>query len=234
MPTAKLLLQPGVNLQQTPTLNKTQWASSQLVRFYAGLLQKLGGWARFTNSAVIGTCRSMLGWADLLGNPYIAIGTEQRLQVLIGGSPFDITPVMTTTNPAVSFSTTSGSATVTITDSHAPNVGDWINLVTQVSVGGLILVGYYQVVSVGSGNYTVTAAANATSTVSNGGAVAGFAVVNMSPTVTVTFANHGLTASTSSFNVPVSTTVGGITLSGSYVVASVTNANVFTIAAGSQ
>ncbi len=230
MPKQKLKLMPGVDLQSTPTLNQTMWAVSQLIRFYKGLLQKIGGWSHFSSTPVIGTCRALLGWADLSGIPYVATGTEQRLQVLIGGSTIDITPIQQTTNPAVSFSTTSTSATVSITDSYAPSAGDWINLITPVSVGGIVLSGFYQV-AVGGTTYTIVAAAAATSTVSNGGAVPVFATTAYSPTVTVTLANHGLTASTSSFNVPLSVSVGGVTLLGTYVVASVVDSSHFTITA---
>lgn len=235
MPFAKVLLEPGADFQSTPTLNKTKWASTQHVRFYKGLLQKLGGWAHYCATPVIGTCRALLGWADLTGNTYVATGTEQRLQVIVGGSPQDITPIRTLSNPAVSFSTVINTPTVTITDSNLPiQAGDWINLVTQVSVGGLVLFGYYQAVSIGGGNYTITAASNATATVVNGGAVAAFATINSSTTVTVTLANHGLTATSSSYALPFPVVVGNITLMGGYIVQSVINSSQFTIAAASS
>jgi hypothetical protein len=234
VPIETIQIQPGVNLQATPTLNRTQWAQSQLIRFYEGLCQKLGGWSHFSSTAVIGTCRAMLGWADLLQNTYLATGTEQRLQVLIGGSPSDITPIVQVSNIAVHFSTTSGSSAVTIADSFAPNAGDWMNLITQVSVGGLVLSGYYQVQTTGSGNYTITAASKATATVTNGGAVPSFTTTNSSSTVTVLLANHGFTAGVSSFNVPISTGVGGVTLNGPYAVATVVDSSHFTIIAATS
>jgi hypothetical protein len=230
--TTKLKLLPGVDLQSTPTLNQTQWAQTQLVRFYKGLIQKLGGWAVLNSgAALIGTCRALVSWADLLGNIYVAAGTEQRLQIAIGATALtDITPVQATSNIAVSFSTNTGFQKVVIADTYVPAVGDWINLITQVSVGGLVLSGFYQVAIVGSGNYTILAGPPATSTVTNGGAVPTFATTGVgSPTVQVVLANHGLTATTSSFNVPISVTVGGVTLLGPYVVQSVVSSSTFTI-----
>jgi hypothetical protein len=322
MPVNKLLLQPGVNLQATPTLNQTQWAQTQFVRYYLGLLQKLGGWQKFSPFPVIGTCRSLLAWADLDGNPYVAAGTEQRLQVYIGstsvGAPIDVTPLVGTTNNTPSFSTTaewvtsatiapavnglsnltvntsaSGSGVigmvltgpfnatitivsqtsgttggtgvyvvtnpnnvtnigssfqswnyplVTITDAapDSPSVGDWINLITQVAVGGAILQGFYQIQSVGSGNYTVLYAltqATILSAVTNGGATPTFATLTIGqPTVQVVMAAHGFTAMESSFTVPLAVTVGGITLPAgtNYLVQTVVNSSTFTIDAATN
>jgi hypothetical protein len=234
MPFRKLTLKPGVNLEQTPTLNQFQLAASNLVRFYNGLVQKLGGWVQMTTQQFIGTCRGLHAWADITGNRYVGIGTEQRLQVLVGGMISDITPVEVTDNPAVSFSTTNGSASVTITDAgHSPLPGDWINLQTQVSVGGIVLFGYYQVVtSNGTNQFTVTAAALATSTVTNGGAVPSYTTTNLSPTVSVALNNHGF-GTGDLFNAAVSTTVATVVISGIFSV-TVVDANHFTITAGSN
>ena len=107
-------------------------------------------------------------------------------------------------------------------------------MITQVSVGGIVLSGYYQVVtSVSSTQYTVTAASAATATVTNGGAVPSFTTMTGLATVTVGLDNHGLTAGVSSFPIAVATAVGGITLSGVYVVQTVVDANNFTISAAS-
>lgn len=181
---------------------------------------------------LVGICRGMFGWADLNGNAYIACGTEQRLQVLTGGIIEDITPVVQTDNPTPAFSTVIDTTTATITDSgYQPSVGDWINLITQVSVGGIVLLGFYQVTgTVGGTQFTVTAASAATSSVSGGGAVPEFTTTNGQSSVQVTLDNHGLSAGGSvQFNL--STAVGGVTISGAYVVNTVIDANNFTISA---
>lgn len=232
MPFRTVQLRPGVNIEASETLNQTQLARSNLVRFYGGLVQKLGGWARMSPTPLIGTCRGMTGWSDLQDNAYIACGTEQRVEVLTGGQIEDITPLLRTDNPAVAFSATSGSTTVTLTDTtYQPHVGDWINLTTQVSVGGVVLWGFYQVTALlGGTQYTVVAASPATSTVTNGGAVPAFATTNGSASVQVTLANHGLSVG-QSITFSLSTAVGGLTISSAYVVASVIDANNFTITA---
>src|SRR5580692_12215024 len=112
----KLKIAPGVNVEQSPTLNQSQLSASNLLAFYNGLPQSRGGWQQMTAQTFIGTASGLHGWADIKGNPYFAVGTEQRLAVLINGMLYDITPLTTTTNPSNSFSTTATSTTVRITD----------------------------------------------------------------------------------------------------------------------
>lgn len=133
---------------------------------------------------------------------------------------------------ACDFSTTVSSSTVTIAGfSDTPIAGGYVNVGVMVSVGGLILDGFYQVDSVpSSGSVTVTASANATSTVANGGAVPVLATSATTSAVTVTLANHGLLVG-GTFTVEVSTNVGGITLLGPYTIVSVVDADTFTFTA---
>lgn len=232
MPFRTIKLAPGVNLEATPVLNVVQLAKVNLIRFYTGLVQKLGGWSSMSPTPLIGTCRGMEGWSDLNNNTYVGCGTEQRLQVMTGGQIFDITPLIHTDNPAVAFSTISGSSTVDITDTvYLPSATDWVNLLTAVSVGGLILQGFYQSTGLGGvDQFTVTAASNATSTVTNGGAVASYTTSIGSASVTVLLANHGFTAGVSSYTIGVTVVVGGLTLTAqAYTVATVVDANHFTI-----
>jgi len=233
MPTRKLILKPGVNLEQTPTLNQAQFVAATLCRFYNGLIQKIGGWAQIALQALVGTCRGLHGWADIVGNAYLAAGTEQRLTMFTGDLLYDITPVYATNNPAVAFSTVSGTNVVTVTDATtSPTVGDWINQEVQVAVGGLIVFGYYQVATiVDATHYTILASSNATSTVTNGGAVPSFATQNGLATITTTLTNHGF-ATGSLFPVLVSTTVATVVIFGTYSVTRLT-ANTFSFTAGS-
>lgn len=136
------------------------------------------------------------------------------------GSPTDITPT---------FTTTMSSATVSV---YLPNNGlsvtNYINIIIPVSVGGIVLYGFYQVVSVvGNNNFTITAASNAASS-TTGGVVPYFATTASSVTVTVTLTAHGYLAG-EPFVVQVSTLVGGITLAGTYTIATIVDANNFTI-----
>jgi len=229
----RLALQPGIDTTKTTTLNSTGWSTSQLIRWLNKQPQKYAGWQHMNDTPFVGTCRGLFGWADYQGNPYLALGTEQRVYLMIGGTLYDITPIAATTNVAVNFSTTISSPLVTIVDAaHSPAVGDWINILTPVAIGGLVLEGYYIVTASISGTaYQITAASNATSTVANAGAVPLFNTTNGSATILVTLANHGLT-NASTFSVKVSTTVATIVIFGDYAV-TVLSANTFNITGGS-
>lgn len=203
---------PGIDVIKTPVLNSGGWSYSNCIRFRDGLPEKNGGWARLIEDPVIGTSRGMWIWSDLSGVPYLAAGTEQRLQVLVGGILYDITPLDETTDVTVDFSTVINTPTITIVDgSHDPSVGDWVRVNVPVAVGGLIIQGLYQVQTAASPSYTITAASNATSTVNNGGAVPLYSTTNLSPTVRVTLVNHGYTAAETWIN-QVATTIATIVL----------------------
>ncbi len=137
------------------------------------------------------------------------------------GSPVNLTPA---------FATTINSTTVTITQANnGLSVSNYIQIVVPVSIGGIILLGYYQVTSVLSTSvYTITAADAATATTS-GGVVPYFTTAAQSTAVTVTLPNHGYNAG-QSFIVQISTNLGGVTLGGTYTIATIIDANNFTIA----
>ncbi len=231
----KLNLQPGVNTLATKTLAEGTWAESNLIRFRDGYVEQMFGWTRLSDDLVAepagGTARSLHGLTDSDGFSYLAIGSNTNLEVLFNGEIYDITPLTSTQNVAVSMDTSSGSPVVTITDvAHGASTGDEIDIYIPVSVGGLILWGPYVVTVVDVDNYTITASSNATANVTNGGAVPSFTTTFPgTPTVvTVTLANHGLSVN-DLFDVQVSTTVGGVVIFGQYLVQTVPTANTFTI-----
>lgn len=235
MPAVPLKVRPGINVEATDLLNEAAWSLSQFIRFFQGYLQKYGGWMRVLSQALVGTARGMLSWEDANSNQYIIFGTEQALEVFTNGALYNITPVQSTDNVTVSFTTVSTSTNVKVTDAGSGAVaGNTILIVNPIAVGGLILQGTYLIQSViDANNYNITAASAATSSVSNGGAAASFATTNLSSTVTVTLANHGLTAG-QVYTVYVSTIVATVVILGSYNVNTVTNANVFTIIAATN
>jgi hypothetical protein len=238
MPLRTVNLLPGQNVEQTALLDEAIVNSAQLIRWkYAAqriLPEKLGGWAKFYLLGFGSPVRALHAWEGINADRHLAAGCELSLEVVTNGSAQDITPRILITNPAVNFSTTVGNATVTVVDAGiTTTVYDSIFLNTPVSVGGIVLYGEYQVKSVvSSSSYTIAAASNATSTVANGGAVPSFATTMSSFVITVTLNNHTYSVG-DIFPVKVSTTVGGVVLSGSYVVQSVPNSNTFTINAAS-
>lgn len=254
MPHQSLKLLPGVDQNKTPALNEAAVSQSQLVRFIpdrtlGGLIQKLGGWTKFYSNTVGSIVRCLWAWEDTNANSYLGVGAEGvpaggggALTVIQSGGSTDITPQTTTVNVTVDFSTTAGSNAITVTDTgrNADNY-DVVDIQTQISVGGLILFGQYQVFNPGgsANTYTIYATdvlgepAYATATVANGGATAEFDTTSGSDFVDVTLADHGLSVG-DTFPILVATSVGGVTLYGNYLVIEVTSSSVFKISASTS
>ena len=246
MPHATMRLVPGVDQNRTPTLNEAAISSCNLIRFQPdrqgmALPQKLGGWTKFYNGVVPGVPRNLWAWQDAYANPYLAIGSTTGLYAInSGGALLGISGQYYTVSKPVSVSTTAGSATVSIVDDEANILsGDTVFIKTQIAVGGLVLFGNYQCTYVDPDTYrieVVDAAGYpvfATSTVSNGGAVPQFTTVSGSNIVTVTLASHDYQVN-QFFPILVPTTFNGITLSGNYVIQSVTGTGTFTINASNS
>lgn len=236
MPFGSVLLRPGVNVEQTATLNEAGYTNTRYGRFRDGLFQKMGGWVRYVSFAVSGIPRALHAWQDLNETGHLAVGATLELAILTNGTQEDITPQTLVSDFAPNFTTTLGSATVTVDDLNIDTVTtyDSVFFNTPVSVGGIILSGLYQIALVsGATTYEITAATEATASVANGGDVPAFTTATGSATVTVDFPEHGLLVGDRvAFQIP--TSVGGLTVVGSYIVTQVGTVNQFTIAASAQ
>ena len=236
MPHATIRLKPGVETNNTFSLNEAAYSQSQLIRYLPernglGLAQKFGGWVNYFNSSIGSKIRALKGWADLNAINHLGIGAESALDVLTNNNLVDITPQISTTNTAPDFSTTSGSTTVTVVDANiTASVLDFVNYVTPVSVGGIILSGPYQLYTAAGTTYTIIASSPATATVTSGGASYAFSTTNGSSIVSGTLNDHGFAVG-DTFYVGVATTVGGVTLSGIYTILTVPTVNTFTFSA---
>ena len=244
MPHASLKLIPGVDQNRTPALNEAAISESNLIRFLPdrqgqGLPQKLGGWTRFIQTAQWNTVRALHAWSDTNTHTYLAIGADNSLFASeSGGTGINISPQYYTANITTDFTTVSGSDEVVITDTGS-NVSsyDSIYIETQVSVGGLVLSGFYPCQQNGANTYSIFAkniigtSTPATSSVSNGGATPTFktTIGPSTQTVTVTLADHNYAVG-ATFPILVATDIGGITLYGNYIVTSVLTSSTFTIA----
>lgn len=230
MPHASLKLIPGVDQNRTPALNEAAISESNLIRFVPdrqglGLPQKLGGWSQFIPETQTSIVRALHSWADINGTSYLALGEESSLRVSEADQfTSDISPQTYTYDLTVSVDTTTGSATVTIDDPNS-NVSsyDGLNILTPISVGGIVLSGYYPPIALSANSYQIVArniiglTTPATSNVTNGGSVPTFTTASGTVNVQVTLANHGYTAG-STFAILVPTAVGGLTLYGNYIV----------------
>ena len=236
MPHNTVRLKPGVETNTTLALNEAAYSASNLIRFLPernglGLAQKLGGWVAYFNSSISSKVRALKGWADLNATNYLGIGAKSSLNVLTGNNLVDITPQITTTNSAPNFSTTSGSNLVTIVDAGiTASTLNFVNFITPVSVGGIILTGPYSIYTAVGTTYTINAQSLATSTVSSGGASYAFSTTSGSYIISTTLNDHGYSVG-DSFYIGVSTLIGGVTLFGLYTVLTVPTVNTFTFSA---
>ena len=105
MPHAALKLQPGVDQTKTPALNEAAISVSQLVRFVpdrtlGGLVQKLGGWAKYIPTSAGSIVRNLWAWEDTNANSYLAIGAEGKSPIVVTGASGNGTTVtLTYTGP---------------------------------------------------------------------------------------------------------------------------------------
>lgn len=235
MPYGEVKLVPGVNVERTPTLLEAGISQSQLVRFRDGLVEKYGGWQKYLGFSLDGTPRDLHAWQDLNATNHLLVGTTSQLAVITSGGVTTITPQQMTNNPAVNFATTLNSNQVTITDPGISTVTtfDTISLNTPIAIAGLILFGIYPITTVtGVTSYKITAATNANATTSTA-AVPVFTTTASSSSVSVDLAAHNLIAG-NRVVFQATTTGQGVTIFGQYTVASVTDANNFTIVASNQ
>ena len=214
---------PGFDFDKSPILNETGISDGQFIRWRQGLPEKMGGWVKYYPN-VIGPFgnipRALLPWQDLNMNRRLAVGGTSSLQIITAGMIQDITPQQTVTNTGPNFSTTINSPTVTIIDVNITNPSTTYSVFIQtpVSVGGIVLFGVYPIINViGANTYQITAATNATATAAPSGNLPVFTTTSGSATIGVSLANHGLSAG-QIFPVLVPTTVGGVTISGNYIV----------------
>jgi len=230
MPGIRLAIKPGVDTQGTPLQTGAGIQQSQLIRHKNGLIQKLGGCQRLVSQTFGGIARALLAWADSALTSFLGIGTTQELAVLTGGIIYNITPVDATSDLTAPFTTTSGDSIVTISDAgYTPTVGQFINIQNAMYVGGLVLQGVYEVLTVTAPDYTIDAGSNATSSVAGGGTAVAFTTSLGSPDVETTLGAYVFGPYENLF-VGVSTAVGGLTLEGLYTV-TVAAGPVYTITA---
>ena len=118
----KVKFAPGFNKQVTATGGESQWVAGDNVRFRYGTPEKIGGWAQLGSVDITGRNTAIHHFINTSGIKYAALGTNRMLYVYSGGIFYDITPLKSTTTLTSAFSTTNGSAVVTITFASAHNI----------------------------------------------------------------------------------------------------------------
>ena len=193
MPLQKILFKPGVNKENTRYTTEGGWYECDKVRFRQGNPEVIGGWNRLSTATFLGVCRSLWNWVLLDGRNIIGVGTNLKFYLENGGLYNDITPIRDTvvlTNP---FNTTNNSTTVLVTDaSHGCVTGDFVTFSGATSVGGLTIVGEFQVTVLTTNTYNITATSQATSSAGpGGGTVTAVYQINVGPAEQVPLVGWG-------------------------------------------
>jgi hypothetical protein len=188
MPLQKLQLKPGVDRENTRYAAEGGWYETDKVRFRRGMPQKIGGWVRLSAATFLGVCRSMLNWSTLQRQNLVSVGTNLKYYIERGGAYNDITPIRATATLTNPFTTTSGSATVLVTDNaHGALQNDFVTFSGASAVGGLTLNGEFQINFVNDNSYNITAASQASSGATGGGTVTAAYQINTGSEIAVPF-----------------------------------------------
>ena len=188
MPLQKLQLKPGVDRENTRYAAEGSWYETDKVRFRRGMPQKIGGWVRLSAATFLGVCRSMLNWSTLQRQNLVSVGTNLKYYIESGGAYSDVTPIRATATLTNPFTTTSGSATVLVTDlAHGALQNDFVTFSGATAVGGLTLNGEFQISFVSEDTYNITSATNASSSATGGGTVTATYQINTGSEIAVPF-----------------------------------------------
>ena len=176
-------LKPGINREGTRYTTEGGYYDGDKIRFRQGTPEKIGGWTQISTSTFEGVCRSLHNWVTLGGQNLIGVGTHLKFYISNVGNYNDITPLRSTVSLTNPFTTTSGSAVVTVTDSNGGyQNGDYVTFSNATAVGGLTLNGEFVVslsVTTAANSYTITAASNASSSATGGGTVSAAYQINV-------------------------------------------------------
>jgi hypothetical protein len=215
MPLQKLTYRPGLNREGTNYSNEGGFYDGDKIRFRSGQAEKIGGWIQVATAQFLGVCRSLWSWLDLTGlNSFLGVGTSIKYYIYFGGAYFDITPIVQTdtlSNPfKTAFSTLNGTITSTATSLTVASG-------TSFPAQGLIKIDTEQIrytSVVGNVLSGLTRGVNSTTAASHTtGANVGCA------TITVTDSSYN--PATGDYILMGGTyTVGGVTITGEYVVTS--------------
>jgi len=176
MPLQKLMLKSGVNRENTRYTNEGGWYESDKVRFRQGTPEKIGGWQRISANSFIGICRSLWNWVTLAGQNLLGIGTSLKFYIENGGVYYDVTPIRTEDTLTSPFTTdtatnSGGYTTVTVTATPGFSNNDYVTFYGGSAVGGVTVLGEYQLTYVSSSTYTIRVLGTASSSTTGGGTV---------------------------------------------------------------
>lgn len=162
----------GVDKDNSPLVDQLAWTDADKIRFVGGLPETIYGWERASATDILGICRGAFTYADNERNPIAAFGTHLRLYAMnLDGALFDITPVVERGVMVNPFTTTSGSAVVTVADTaHGRTAESKVRFAGASAVGGITVDGEYTVTeAIDANTYTITHTSAAGSSAGPGG-----------------------------------------------------------------
>ncbi len=250
----KIIFKPGVNRENTRYTTEGGWYECDKVRFRQGTPEKIGGWVQLSANTFLGVCRALWNWITLGGANLIAVGTNLKYYIEVGGGYNDITPLKyhtatdTVNNP---FDTQTSSNIITVNDVGSNvQVGDLVDISgVTTTLDGIPAVEFNTrhtvTARISANQYQIEVLTNATTGLSGiGGNVTfnyvnywveltnPYTTVNGSNIVTVNAPSHGaITGNFVTFQPPV--TFNGVTIDGEYQI-TVINSGSYTIQASTN
>ena len=133
-----LRFKPGINKEITPYSEENGWVNCDKVRFRFGYPEKLNGWEKNSTNAFLGQCRGLHEWVALSGEAFLGLGTQLKYYIKQGSAYRDITPIRSENN-SCTFSITSGTVLITVTDvNHGCVVNDFVTFSSASAATGNI------------------------------------------------------------------------------------------------
>jgi hypothetical protein len=142
MPLKKLLYKPGLNRDLTNYMGEGGWYECNKIRFLAGSPQKIGGWAKYITTPLLGVCRQMFNYVTSYGDNIMFLGTSSRVYAEAGTVLYDITPLRvifapaTTNNCLTTGAIGSNVITCTLT-AHGAVTGDGVTFSGVTTLDGI-------------------------------------------------------------------------------------------------
>jgi hypothetical protein len=156
MPFIKLQFKPGINRDQTNYTGEGGWWAGDKIRFFTGYPQKIGGWLQNFPTTFLGICRQMFGWITSFSDNFLALGTTKKVYIESGTTFYDITPLRDTTSAGdVTFAASAGSSVITVSDTgFGSSAGDFVTFVDALTLSGGLSTGTIAGTSTGSATFT--------------------------------------------------------------------------------
>ncbi len=173
----KLQFRPGIVRDTTDYSGEGGWFVSQLVRFFSGYPQNIGGWVKAAPDAFYGVCRQMWNWVTTFGDNLLSLGTSDKLYLEVAGVYYDITPLRLTlvnpnTNNSINTTITSYTVVVNLGTVHGAADQSFVTISGSTAVGGVPAAqinANHRITVIDTDSFSFTVATAATSTVASGG-----------------------------------------------------------------